>query len=170
MKLQGRGTPTYYPRALTPNITLQRFLSFSRIKSHRHSRSHLLLCIISLEVPETSLEGESFKQRKHSIKLWRKTSVLRQPIDSCHVDNRINPSPNRQKAHAIHLRQKPLDKSSRHSPLLPLLPSCRTSISATQIAGVERFRRRKSSRRALCFLLWGCAVLCLPKIPPHHIT
>ena len=110
------------------------------------------------------------KQRKHSIRLWRKTSVLRQPIDSCHVDNRSNPSPNRQKAHAIHLRQKPSDKSSRHSPLLPLLPSLRTSIATTQIAEVEPFRRRKSSRRALCFHLWGCAVLCLPKIPPHHIT
>ncbi|KAF3952552.1 hypothetical protein CMV_021905 [Castanea mollissima] len=27
---------------------------------------------------------------------------------------------------------------------------------------------RKSSCCALCFLLWGCAVLCLPKPPPHH--
>uniref|UniRef100_A0A7N2LSI5 Uncharacterized protein n=1 Tax=Quercus lobata TaxID=97700 RepID=A0A7N2LSI5_QUELO len=26
----------------------------------------------------------------------------------------------------------------------------------------------RCSRRALCFLLWGCAVLCLPKPPLHH--
>ncbi|KAK7851896.1 hypothetical protein CFP56_040751 [Quercus suber] len=56
----------------------------------------------------------------------------------------------------------------RRSPLIPLLPSRRTSTTVTQIAGAERFRRRKSSRRAHCFLLWGCAVLCLPEPPPHH--
>nr|POF14487.1 hypothetical protein CFP56_15366 [Quercus suber] len=50
----------------------------------------------------------------------------------------------------------------------PLLPSCRTSTTATWIAEAERFRRRKSPRHALYFLLWGCAVLCLPKPPPHH--
>ncbi|XP_065621143.1 uncharacterized protein LOC136063989 [Quercus suber] len=50
----------------------------------------------------------------------------------------------------------------------PLLPSRRTSTTATWIARAEQFRRRKSSRHALCFLLWGCAVLYLPKLPPHH--
>ena len=44
-KLLASCTPTSYPRALTPNITLQSLLSFSRVKGHLHS--HLLLCIIS---------------------------------------------------------------------------------------------------------------------------
>nr|POF14488.1 putative lrr receptor-like serine/threonine-protein kinase [Quercus suber] len=34
---------------------------------------------------------------------------------------------------------------------------------------LELLIQRKSSRHALCFLLWGCAILCLPKPPPHHI-
>ncbi|KAF3956459.1 hypothetical protein CMV_018406 [Castanea mollissima] len=56
--------------------------------------------------------------------------------------------------------------ASSHHSSASSLPSRRTSTTATQIAGAEGFRR--SSRRALCFLLWGCAVLCLPKPPPHH--
>ena len=51
----------------------------------------------------------------------------------------------------------------RNSPLL--LPSRRTSTTATQITGVEQFRRRKSSPYALCFLK--------PLLPPlglcHHL-
>ena len=57
-------------------------------------------------------------------------------------------------------------KRSSHSQ--PLLPSRQTFTTATQIGGAERFWRRKSSRRAHWFLFWGCAVLCLPKPPPHH--
>ena len=45
MRLLASCTPTYNPRAVTPNITLQSLLSFSRGKSHLHS--DLLSCIFS---------------------------------------------------------------------------------------------------------------------------
>ena len=48
------------------------------------------------------------------------------------------------------------------------LPSRRTSTTATQIAGAERFRGRKSSRRALCFLLWVVSSFACPNL--HHTT
>ena len=79
----------------------------------------------------------------------------------------LNPFPNRLQTENKERKPQPSDKSTCHSPLLPLIPSRRTSTTALQIAGAEWFWRRKSSRRALCFLLWGYAVLCLPK-PPHH--
>nr|POE90731.1 hypothetical protein CFP56_78722 [Quercus suber] len=64
--------------------------------------------------------------------------VLRQPIDSCHVDSHLNPSPHGLHAENEERKPQPEDKSSRHSPLLPLLPSRRTSTTATQIARAER--------------------------------
>ena len=48
------------------------------------------------------------------------------------------------------------------------LPSRRTSTTATQIAGAERFQGRKGSRRALCFLLWVVSSFACPN--PHHNT
>ncbi|KAK7830816.1 hypothetical protein CFP56_027922 [Quercus suber] len=64
-------------------------------------------------------------------------------------------------------------RSSRSQ--LPLLPSRHSSASFTlnlhhrHTDRQSRMRRRrKSSCHALCFLLWDCAVLCLPKPPPHH--
>ena len=48
------------------------------------------------------------------------------------------------------------------------LPSRRTSTTATQIVRAERFRGRKSSRRALCFLLWVVPSFACPNL--HHTT
>ena len=109
---------------------------------------------------------EPFCFEKTLGQAWHKTLVLRQPIDVCHV-------------RLIHLKKqndfkkKKKKKSSCLQPLLPshrspLLPSCRTSTTATQIVRVERFQRRKSYRCALCFLLWGCVILACPNL--HHTT
>ena len=76
-------------------------------------------------------------------------------------------------------RKKP-SQSSRLHPFLHAFTSTttftssfsqssrRTSTIATQIAGAERFRGRKSSRRALCFLLWVVPSFACPNL--HHNT
>ena len=84
-----------------------------------------------------------------------KPSVLRQPIDVCHI--------------RVHLK-KQYDLKKKEFTLTASSASFMSNLHHHHIDCWSRTRRRKkSSRRALCFLLWGCVVLCLPKPPPHHI-
>ena len=59
-----------------------------------------------------------FSLRKRSIRLWRKTSVLRQPIDASHVDNIKFPPKILSKHTENRERRKNSDKSSPPQPSL----------------------------------------------------
>ena len=113
------------------------FLQFLSTKQQKHKHKH------------------KYKKRKHSIRSWRKTSVLRQPIKNRHVENiksTLKPlskqTPNRTKE-----ENQLSDKSSRLR-LCFLLHHRHIDRRSRTISKNNKFSR------ALCFLLWGCA-LCL---------
>ncbi|KAK4582628.1 hypothetical protein RGQ29_025717 [Quercus rubra] len=146
-----------------------------------------------------------------TVRSWRKTSVLRQPITLGHVDFLLNPSPNIQNSrHSPQTKtEKPLssklcflflcflhaepppppqpDRRSRTkkenqprqkltpSPLLPLLPSCRTSTTATQIANplnsTARLNPKSEPERVRQkFLVSSASSLFHPLLPLAQIS
>nr|POE52370.1 hypothetical protein CFP56_66431 [Quercus suber] len=84
------------------------------------------------------------QKRKRSIRSYRKTSVLRQPIDSCHVDNIKFPLKSLSKHTENRERRKNSDKSSPPQPslfhlCLPKPPPHHTpKLTATEVAGAVR--------------------------------
>ena len=104
------------------------------------------------------------RKRKRSIRLWRKTGGLRQPIDASHVDNIKFPPKSLFKHTENRERRKNSDKSLPPQPslfhlCLPNPPPHHTpELTATEFAGAVR----ENELRKPIFHL------CLPKPPPHH--
>ena len=106
----------------------------------------------------------NFNLRKRSIRLLRKTGVLRQPIDASHVDNIKFPPKSLSKHTENRERRNNSDKSSPPQPSLLHLcllnppPHHTPELTATEFAGAVR----ENELRKPIFHL------CLPKSPPHH--
>ena len=118
--------------------------------------------------------------RKHYVRSWRKTSVSRQPIKICHVENTTFTLKSPLKTIDSKQKRKKSSQSSRLHLFLHAFTSTtaftssfsqsshRTSTTTTQLARAERFRGRKSSRCTLCFLLWVVPSFACPNL--HHTT
>ena len=82
--------------------------------------------------------------RKRSVRLWCKTCVLRQPIDSCHVDNplkSLSKTENREQNDPSENEERTQTKAHRHSPPSSIF-ACPTS--TTPHTGAHRHRVHRS--------------------------
>ena len=84
------------------------------------------------------------EKRKRSVRLWRKTCVLRHPIDSCHVDNplkSLSKTENKEQNNPSENEERTQTKAHRHSPPSSIF-ACPTS--TTPHTGAHRHRVRRS--------------------------